>query len=56
MTLKNRVRIGSSIDKELFEGLKNLSEQSRIPISKLLDEAIEDLLEKHQIINKSSPK
>lgn len=47
MTLKNRTRIGSAIDKELFEGLKRLSEETRIPISKLLDEAISDLLKKH---------
>ncbi|SCG83661.1 hypothetical protein DW1_2095 [Proteiniborus sp. DW1] len=56
MSLKNRVRMGSAVDKNLFENLKKLSEQSRIPISKLLDEAIEDLLKKHQIIDKSSPK
>lgn len=48
MSLKNRIRIGSAIDKTLFENLKELSEQTRIPISKLLDEAIEDLLKKHK--------
>ena len=45
--LKNRIRIGSAIDKKLYEQLKKLSEDTRIPISKLLDEAIEDLIEKH---------
>jgi len=48
MSLTNRTRIGSAIDKALFENLKKLSEQTRIPISKLLDEAIEDLLKKHK--------
>ena len=48
MSLTNRTRIGSAIDKVLFEDLKKLSEQTRIPISKLLDEAIEDLLKKHK--------
>jgi len=45
--LKNRVRIGSAIDKELYESLKKLSDETRIPISKLLDEAIQDLIKKH---------
>lgn len=47
--LKNRTRIGSAIDTELYSKLKQLSESSRIPISKLLDEALEDLLKKHNI-------
>lgn len=45
--LKNRTRIGSAIDTELYNKLKKLSETTRIPISKLLDEAIENLLSKH---------
>ena len=44
--LKNRERIGSAIDKELLERLRKFSNDSKIPISKLLDEAIEDLLKK----------
>ncbi len=50
MSLKNRIRIGSAIDKDLHEGLKSLSQDTRIPISKLLDEAIQDLLKKHNKI------
>lgn len=46
--LKNRTRIGSAIDTELYNKLKDLSKQTRIPISKLLDEALELLLKKHQ--------
>ena len=46
--LKNRTRIGSAIDIELYNKLKELSEKTRIPISKLLDEALEDLFKKHE--------
>lgn len=45
--LVHRVRISNSIDKNLFNKLKELSEETRIPMSKLLDEAIEDLIKKH---------
>lgn len=45
--LKNRTRIGSAIDKKLYEQLKKLADDTRIPISKLLDEAIADLIIKH---------
>lgn len=45
--LIHRVRLGSSVDKKLDEGLRDLSKKTRITISKLLDEAIEDLLKKH---------
>ena len=44
--LKNRERIGSAIDKELLKKLREYSKESNIPLSKLLDEAIEDLLKK----------
>lgn len=45
--LVNRVRVGNTIDIELFEQFKQLSETTRIPMSKLLDEAISDLLSKY---------
>ena len=45
--LKNRIRISSSIDINLNNNLRDLSEQTKIPVSKLLDEAIELLLEKY---------
>lgn len=44
--LKNRVRIGSSLDKELAEKFEILAQKTRINKSRLLDEAIEDLLKK----------
>jgi metal-responsive CopG/Arc/MetJ family transcriptional regulator len=46
--LKNRERITFSIKKELVDKIKELSESTRIPQSRLIDEAIELLLRKHQ--------
>ena len=46
--LKNRVIPNSAVDKELYEWLRNYSKESKMPISKLLDEAIEDLLIKRK--------
>lgn len=51
MALKNRVRFSSTLDKDLNNQLKDLSDKTRINISKLLDEAIQDLINKH---NKST--
>ena len=45
-SLVNRVRIGSPIDKELYEWLKSYSSKTDIPISKLLDRAIKEMREK----------
>jgi ribosomal protein L31E len=45
--LKNRIRIGNSVNSKLWNGIRALSEETRIPISKLLDEALELLLKKH---------
>lgn len=42
--LKNRTTISSTIKIELHESLKELSFKTKVPISKLLDEAIEYLL------------
>lgn len=42
--LKNRTPIGSAIKIELYNSLKEYSEKSKIPMSKLLDEAIEEFL------------
>jgi len=44
--LKNRTPISNAVKTELYEGLRELSEVTKVPISRLLDEAIEDLLEK----------
>ncbi|MCD7947227.1 MAG: ribbon-helix-helix domain-containing protein [Oscillospiraceae bacterium] len=45
--LKNRKRFTSSLKNELIEQFDRLSAQTRIPKSRLLDEAIEDLLVKY---------
>ena len=46
--LKNRVRFSTSLDKDLAKRLEDLSITTRIPKSKLVDEAIEMLLNKHE--------
>ena len=45
--LINRTRFSSTLENSLLEKFKQLSEQTRIPASKLWDEAVKDLLEKH---------
>ena len=45
--LKYRTRFTSSLKNELVELFNKLSSDTRIPKSRLLDEAIEDLLIKH---------
>lgn len=44
--LKNRQPLSNAVKTELYEGLRELSKETKVPISRLLDEAIEDLLEK----------
>lgn len=46
---KSRVKQGLTIDKDLFNTLNKLSEESRIPKSKLVDEALELLFKQHNI-------
>ena len=41
---RNRIQIASTVDPELWQCFKGLSEKTRIPASRLLDEAVEDLL------------
>ncbi|MCC3359674.1 ribbon-helix-helix domain-containing protein [Bacillus sp. REN16] len=52
--LKTRTRIGNTLDTALLHKLKELSKSTRIPMSRLLDEAIEDLIQKHKNTNPSS--
>ncbi len=42
--LKNRIKVGTHLNKELYQKLQELSENSHIPMTRLLDEAIELLL------------
>lgn len=43
--LKNRTAISTAIDKELYRKLKEYSEKTSIPISKLIDKAVALFLE-----------
>lgn len=43
--LKNRTRISNAIDTELYKELKAYSDETSIPISKLLDKSIKLFLE-----------
>ncbi len=53
---RNRKQISTAIDLELYEKFRQLSIDTRIPSTKLLDEAIEDLLVKYDIIKKEDKK
>jgi len=44
----NRARFTSSLDKQLVEPFDALAKKTRIAKSRLLDEAIEDLLKKYE--------
>lgn len=48
VVMVNRVRFTSSLQKELMPQLDELSKITRVPKSRLLDEAIEDLLKKYE--------
>lgn len=46
--LKNRKPLSNAVKTELYDALKEISDATKIPMSKLLDEAIEDLLNKRK--------
>ena len=46
--LKNRVAFSNAIDKELHVAFEQLHKETRIPKSKLLDEAVQLLLGKYK--------
>ena len=45
--LKNRERIGTSLPKEIVEKLRNHSDETMIPISKIVEQALIEYLDKH---------
>ena len=47
--LKYRERLSSSVDKGVYRAIRKYSIETRIPLSKLLDEAIEDFLKKNGV-------
>lgn len=46
--LTTRTRIGNTVNTELLKEFKQLSKDTKIPMSRLLDEAIDDLLKKYK--------
>ena len=46
--LKTRRALSNAVRIDLYEQLKQLSDETKIPMSKLLDEAMEDLLAKRK--------
>ena len=53
---RNRTQWTTATDNELLEKFRQLSTQTRIPASRLLDEAIEDLLVKDAVMTKEEKK
>lgn len=51
-SLKNRTRFSNTLENELFAAFNELSKETMIPKSKLLDEAIKLLLKKFDKNNK----
>lgn len=51
-TNRNRKQWSTATDIDLYKKFKKLSADTRIPSSRLLDEAIEDLLLKYKVIDK----
>lgn len=53
---KSRAQYTMTVDKQLFATLNDLSAETRIPKSKLVDEALELLFEKHgkELVNISN--
>lgn len=45
--LKNRKTISNAVRSDLADGLRSLSDETKIPMSRLLDEALEDLIKKY---------
>ena len=43
-----RIRICSTLDKKIDKKFRKIAKETKIPISKLLDEAIEDLIIKRK--------
>jgi hypothetical protein len=46
--LKTRKQVSTTVNISLWEELQALSKNTRVPVSKYLDEAIMDLLKKYQ--------
>lgn len=53
---RNREKWSTATDKAILEKFRQLSADTRIPASRLLDEAMEDLLVKYKVIDKEDKK
>ena len=53
MSKKERESFGSTMKKDLLSDLRTLSEETGIPISKLLDKAVTLLLNEHQGVGRN---
>lgn len=53
---KTRTAWTTAVDTELLTKLRQMAADSRIPIARLADEAIEDLLVKYNVITKEEKK
>ena len=53
---RTRKQVSTAIDMEIYDKFKKLSDDTRIASTKLLDEAIEDLLVKYNVIKKADKK
>lgn len=42
--LKNRERVGTSLPKELVKKLRDYSKETMIPVSKIIEKAVEEYL------------
>ena len=47
--LKNRDRLSTTVDKGLYKAIKGYCDRSLVPMSKIIDEAVEDFLIKKGI-------
>lgn len=46
--LKNRQQISTPVDKDIYKRFQSLSKQTKIPLSRLFDEAMEESIEKYK--------
>ena len=46
--LKNRTQFTSTLQNELYEEIKQISDETKVPISRLFDEAVKLLMDKKE--------
>lgn len=54
--LKNRVRFSTSLDKKTVQDLKEYSDKTMIPVSRIVDVAVQEYVNKHKDIIKRNLK